>query len=150
MSTTDIPYYSSYEAVWGLPGDSQVLDATDPLHILVDAVFYLSMPALPDNEMLRGHLTVEYQPPGEYLPSDTMKVPILIVEYVKTNAFYGDGTDRHKDHLIMAMTSASALYRSLRISEPVFGLLIDRTEVYLLVGWRHDFSVSFSPLRIPG
>ena len=97
----------------------------------------------------QNQLIIEYDEPLLGLQHD-INVPILVVEYVKTNLFADDGASRHRDHLLMAMSSASGLYKTLGISLiPVFGLLVDRVESTLFMGWECDHPVypQFSRLR---
>jgi hypothetical protein len=97
-------------------------------------VFYVCVDGtrlFPDPEQKnaqQNQLIIEYDGPLFGLQHD-INVPILVVEYVKTNLFVDDGVSRHQDHLLMAMSSASGLYKTLGISLiPVFGLLVDRVE----------------------
>lgn len=90
---------------------------------------------------LQNQLTIEYDEPLAGIQHD-INVPILVVEYVKTNLFADDGVSRHHDHLLMAMSSASGFYKTLGISlVPVFGLLVNRAEATLFAGWECDHPV---------
>jgi hypothetical protein len=81
----------------------------------------------------QNQLIIKYDEPPFSLQHD-IYVSILVVEYVKTNLFAGDGVSRHHDHLLMAMSSASGLYKTLGIwLIPVFGLLVDRVELTLFM-----------------
>jgi len=63
---------------------------------------------------------------------DDIDVPILVVEYVKTNLFADNELSRHRDHLLMVMSSASAFYKTLGILlVALFGLLVERAEATL-------------------
>jgi hypothetical protein len=73
-----------------------------------------------------------------------INVLILVVEYVKTNLFADDGVTSHQDHLLVAMSSTSGLYKTLGISLiPVFGLLVDRVEVALFMGWDSELTIRY-------
>ena len=90
----------------------------------------------------QNQLRIEYDGPLFGIQHD-ITVPILVVEYVKTNLFADEGVCRHQDHLLMAMSSVSALYKTLGISLkcPVFGLLVDRVESSLFTAWECDYPV---------
>jgi hypothetical protein len=112
---------------------------SDVSHIVPDAVFYVR--AQQEDTVHRNPLSMEYIE----IPQHEIEIPILVVEYVKTNLLVDDGGCRHLDHLLMAMSSASDLYKTLKISvAPVFGLLVDRDEVSLFAATWCDFPVCTS------
>jgi hypothetical protein len=63
-----------------------------------------------------------------------------MIEYVKTRPEIADGLERHLDHLLMAMASATAFNVFLKIDLPVFGFLIDRTRVLVYTAWSAEAS----------
>ena len=65
-------------------------------------------------------------------PSSLVTVPWIIVEYVKSD--YGSSITRsmHVNHLAGAFEVALGVYDHLHLDLPIFGVLVDGPEVYLL------------------
>jgi hypothetical protein len=57
------------------------------------------------------------------------KIPLLVVEYVKTSTQADHGQELHLNHLIMVMSSAAAYSASLRIRHPIIGILVHSSMV---------------------
>jgi len=58
-----------------------------------------------------------------------------VIEYVRTGPDVADGFERHLNHLLMGLASATAFSAFLKIDFPVFGFLIDRTHVLVYLAW---------------
>lgn len=80
-------------------------------------------------DVVRFQLDIE---PDQY-PSRLLKIPTLIVEFVKHDGSNDYAT--HKNHLLIALSTASAYLVSLRIDLPVFGLLMDGACVHIIAAW---------------
>jgi hypothetical protein len=106
-------------------------------------VFIVSVESPPSDQTRSRSLQqfrMEYELNWNYGYYNSTRVPLMIVEYVKTNVFACDGQRQHPDHLRMAMISALGLLRAHRISDRVgiFGLLIDRHRGHLYFAWRDE------------
>lgn len=76
----------------------------------------------------------------EFVPGMAFSLPILIVEHVKTlgHMYTGEtevreGVEQHEMHLAMAMMSAAGLFKTIGVSSPVFGLLVNRFRISVYV-----------------
>lgn len=89
-----------------------------------------------DDEVYQSSLTASYNVSsleGYLIP---VRIPILIVEYVKTSPGIASGASLHLAHLAMCMKTAIGLRRTFLIEgPPVFGLLVDRFHVTVVINF---------------
>ncbi|TDL20495.1 hypothetical protein BD410DRAFT_899603 [Rickenella mellea] len=127
----------SYTPHWALRGERRRPPALDSSYVVPDTVFLVEVDDLIEDFDLRTdfleYMTINFE--NLYPPPQRLQVPFLIVEYVKTNLDHVGGIDGHRDHLLMAMSSATGFYGALGIVLPVFGLLANRYEATLYYGW---------------
>jgi hypothetical protein len=57
------------------------------------------------------------------------RIPLMVVEYVKTEINCSEGEALHENHLAAAMSLATRLYGFLELDFPVFGLLVNRYNI---------------------
>jgi hypothetical protein len=103
----------------------------------------MDLSPLPDFPEHRDYLFIELAwdiPCDMWSLVGPIRIPILMIEYVKTGPEIADGLERHLDHLLMAMASATAFNVFLKIDLPVFGFLIDRTRVLVYTAWPAETS----------
>ncbi|KAF8909095.1 hypothetical protein CPB85DRAFT_1308397 [Mucidula mucida] len=106
--------------------------------VIPDVVFSVQIPRSESSRSPFAERAHEYHPARDFdgSQSSLLDVPLLLVEY---NKCWGSGRDvglaPHLRHLYAGMTAALALYDSLGIRTPIFGLFVEAVfEFSLFVG----------------
>jgi hypothetical protein len=138
--------------IWPLrppaPGRNNICDSTkEPPHIVVDAIVSLCVPYLPEVPEYREYELMEFVPDipmGAWQLTRNLKIPLIVVEYVKSQdaAKSARHLPEHAAHLFMSMSTATAFCTFLRIRVPIYGLLVDGTRVSIYAGWESATSSS--------
>jgi hypothetical protein len=117
----------------------------EPSQIKLATVIYQCVPCLPEVTKYLEYELIEANPEiplGSFSAVKYLKVPLVVVEYVNIALEGADAAEHHKDHLLMAMSTACSFYTFLKLRQAIFGYLIDSNLVEIFIGWHSDSEVS--------
>lgn len=150
---------SSYLPKWSVHQATHDM-GSDPLDIpwiFPDVVFSVNIGHFLEHPAFRGLSLSDMQDYQETITTSypiapyegllvPVRIPMLIVEYVKTDPFVLRGPSLHLAHLAMSMKTAIGLRRTFHIDgPPVIGLLIDRGKVTMVVNYVSSFNQMEGP-----